>query len=345
MGALACQAHGIITTYAGTGSNGFSGDGGAAVSASLNYPNGLSVDPSGNLYIADGFNHRVRKITGGVISTVAGNGTQACASAAGINAVEAPLNYPYGVAAYGGTDNITYFSDSQNHRLMVIWYGLSLYDLAGMCSMGNTGDGSLATSAKLKYPRGFAGWGGYTYIADSGNFRIRRFKRDFNMEAFAGIGVPGFAGDGGPASDAQFQYPTGLAFDGSGNLYISDSGDNRIRRVDTGGNISTFAGTGASGYSGDAGPATSASLNGPSEMAFDGTGNLYFSDTLNHCVRKITPGGTITTVVGTGSYGFSGDKGLAADAQLFRPVGLAFDASGNLYISDSYNSRIRKVTP
>jgi sugar lactone lactonase YvrE len=278
-------ANGIISTVAGGGSIGYSGDGGPATSAGLNYPYGVAVDVAGNLYIADFFNSRVRKVaTNGTISTVAGGGG----------------SYP--------------------------------------------GDGGPATNAVLGNVTGVAvDVAGNLYIADPDNNRIRKVAANGTISTVAGNGTLGYSGDGGPATSAQLWSPDGVAVDVAGNLYIADGNNNRIRKVATNGMISTVAGNGSLGYSGDGGPATSAQMDFPWGLAVDSVGNLYIADGNNNRIRKVATNGTISTVAGNGSYGYSGDGGPATSAELSGAYGVALDAAGNLYIADTYNCRIRKV--
>ena len=185
---------------------------------------------------------------------------------------------------------------------------------------------------------------GNLYIADTGNNRIRKVSATGIITTVAGNGSAGYSGDGGPATSAQLDGPEGVAVDGSGNLYIADTCNNRIRKVSATGIITTVAGNGSAGYSGDGGPATSAQLSLPAGVAVDGSGNLYIADSGNNRIRKVSATGIITTVAGNGSPGYSGDGGPATSAQLNQPAGVAVDASGNLYIADSSNNRIRKVS-
>ena len=183
---------------------------------------------------------------------------------------------------------------------------------------------------------------GNLYIADSGNNRIRKVDATGTITTIAGTGEYGFSGDGGPAVQAALYYPAGVAVDGAGNLFIADSGNNRIRRVDATGTITTIAGTGEYGFSGDSGPAVQAALDYPRGVAVDGAGNLYIADTVNDRIRKVDSAGVITTVAGTGDYG---DDGPAVQAQLNGPRGVAVDGAGNLYIADTDNFLVRKLTP
>ena len=206
------------------------------------------------------------------------------------------------------------------------------------------GDNILANTAHLDYPRNLAfDTAGNLYVADQRSHRIRKIDINGIITTIAGTGVDGFSGDDGPATEAQLKNPRAVTVDKNGNLYISDKGNSRIRKVTTDGIISTIAGTGEDGYSGDGGAATSARIKFPYQMKTDAQGNLYFTEASNHLVRKISTDGTISTVAGTGTTGFSGDNGAATSAQLATPWGMTLDDEGNIYISDSYNHRIRKV--
>jgi hypothetical protein len=291
---------GTIVTVAGTGTPGYSGDNGPATQALLNGPFGLALDAAGNLYIADVYNYRVRKVSpDGTITTVAGTGQP-----------------------------------------------------------GFSGDGGKATDAQVKFLGSVVVDGaGNLFIADFYNHRVRRVSPDGIISTYAGSGpvdavtVPGdaakngsFSGDNGPATDARFTGVVGLAVDAHGNLFIGDYGNYRVRKVDAvTGIITTEAGNGQPGFSGDGGKATDARLNGPVGLAVDNAGNLFISEFINNRVRKVTPDGIITTVAGTGRAGFTGDSGKATDAQLNNPIGPAVDTAGNLFIADSGNYRVRKV--
>jgi sugar lactone lactonase YvrE len=222
---------------------------------------------------------------------------------------------------------------------------------AGTAAFGFSGDGGPATSAKLYNNQGMAVDGaGNLYLADSFNYRVRKVDTSGTITTFAGNGTLGFSGDGGPATSAKLYNPSDVAFDGAGNLYIADAFNNRVRKVDTSGTITTVAGTGSKGFSGDGGPATSAKLNYPVALAFDAAGNLYIDDTRNNRIRKVDTAGTITTFAGSGGTGprnggFSGDGGPATLAQLSSPLGVAVDQGDNVYIADYANSRVRKVDP
>ncbi|HTA81385.1 MAG TPA: T9SS type A sorting domain-containing protein, partial [Bacteroidia bacterium] len=185
---------------------------------------------------------------------------------------------------------------------------------------------------------------GDIFIADVFNNVIRKITTTGNIYTVAGNGIAGFYGDGGQASLAELYYPTGLAIDDSGNIYIADEDNNRIRKVTTDGVINTIAGNGIGGYSGDGAPATLASLNFPGAVTIDNKMNVYIADSYNNRIRMINSSGIISTIAGNGTKGYSGDDGLATAAQLYNPVGISLDTSGNIYISDSYNFRVRKLT-
>jgi uncharacterized protein (TIGR03437 family) len=340
--AVVAAGSSIITTVAGTGSTGFSGDGGPATSARLYWPYGVTVDGSGNIYIADWSNNRVRKVSpSGIISTVAGTGTAGYAGDGG-PATSANLNSPYGTAV-DGSGNL-FIADENNNRIRKVSPSGIITTVAGTGSSSFSGDGGPATSAQLNSPHNVTLDGsGNLYFSDSSNNRIRKVSSTGIISTVAGNGGSSSSGDGGPATSAQLNWPHGVALDGSGNLYIGDYDNNRIRKVSSSGIITTVAGTGTGGFSGDGGPATSAQLYNPNGVVLDGSGNLYFSDFSNNRIRKVSPSGIITTVAGTGSSGFSGDGGPATSAQLSEPSGLAMDGSGNLFIADENNCRIRLI--
>jgi len=336
---------GVVTTVAGTGDGGFSGDGGAATSAQLGYPVGVALDPAGNLYIADRNNYRIRRVSPslfvqGIISTIAGNGI-GWYSGDGGPATSAQINEG-GVAA-DGAGNV-YIADSLNHRIRRVSPSGVITTMAGTGVNGYAGDGGPATSAQFSYPARVAVDAvGNLYIADYSNNRVRRVSAGI-ITTVAGTGTGGFAGDGGPATAAQLNGPRDLVLDASGNLYIADLGNQRIRRVSPTGTITTVAGNGVPGYSGDGGLATLAQLSNPGAVAADEVGNFYIADIENHRVRRVSPAGIITTVAGTGTPGFSGDGGPAMSAQLNRPASVALDGTGNLYIAELVNHRIRRLS-
>ncbi len=328
-----------ITTVAGTGEEGYDGDGGPAVGAQLSILLGLAMDQAGNLYVADG--QRVRKIDGaGVVETVAGE-APGSAQMGGASSTQIPQQIGLAIDAAGNL-----YMTGFDHRVRRVDPAGVIATVAGTGVAGYGGDGGAATSARLNWPWGVATDAvGNLYVTDSANHRVRRIDPTGVITTIAGTGLSGYSGDGGSSVLSQLSQPTGVAVDTSGNLYVADTGNNRVRKIDSAGVITTVAGTGASGYSGDGGSAVHAQLNMPSGLAVDAVGNLYVADNRNHSVRRIDPAGVVTTVAGTGVSGYSGDGGPASAAQLASPVGLAVDERGNLYIADSANRRVRKVTP
>jgi type IX secretion system substrate protein/NHL repeat-containing protein len=321
----------IISTVAGDGAAGFFGDGGAATAAVLYDPRGLTFDVAGNMYIADYGNSRVRMInTAGVISTfVSGVGL-----ASGV--------------AFDVFGNLYITNLSDNYVRKITTAG-SYYIFAGNGTGGYTGDGGPATAAELHQTAGVAcDMAGNVYISDYSNNRIRMVNTAGIISTFAGGGSSGL-GDGGPATAAGLGSPEGLCFDGAGNLYIADLGNNRIRKVNTAGIITTVAGNGTLGYAGDGGQATAAALQYPMGVSFDAIGNMYIADQSNDRIRRVSTAGIISTIAGNGydapsSGGYAGDGGPATAAELNHPSGVGFDAAGNLYIADNNNDVIRKVT-
>ena len=284
-------ASGIITTIAGNGNRGFSGDGGPAVLAQLANPRSVALDAEGNLYIADAWNNLIRKVDAstGNISTVAGTG-RGGGSGDGGPAVEAQLYLPSGVAV-DGSGNI-YIADTDNHRIRKVDAATgNISTVAGSGWGGYIGDGVPAVRAQLYLPSGVAVDGaGNIYIA--GYDRIRKVGAAGVISTVVGTGELGYSGDGGPAVQAQLSGPSGVAVDGAGNIYIADTHSDRIRKVDATGVISTVAGTGKIGYSGDGGPAAQAHLAEPRGVALDAAGNLYIADTRNHRIRRLSPADT-----------------------------------------------------
>jgi uncharacterized protein (TIGR03437 family) len=336
---------GIIQTIVGNGNFQFSGDGGPAITATLDTPSGVIKDASGDLFVADTKNNRIRKITpDGIISTVAGNGQPNSSQAAypGENgpAVNAPLTYPISVAL-DGAGNL-FIADTFANAIRKV-----------------TPDGNIHTVVRLDTSSGggvpfrvVVDAGGNLFIADTYGNAIRKFTPAGDLFTVAGNGTAGYTGDSGPATSAALNYPTGLALDAAGDLFISDSANNVIRKVTPAGIISTYAGNGKSGYSGDGGPATQASFFSPQGLTVDAAGNLYIADD-NSVIRMVNPAGIISTIAGNGNIGYSGDGGVATQAELGvypDPTGepdnsgdVAVDSSGDLFIADPNNNRIREV--
>ena len=331
-------SNGIITTFAGNGTAGFSGDGVPPATTELNGPSGVAVDAAGDLYIADTTNYRIRKVSGGLISTIAGNGTF-LDSGDGGPALSATLGTTTRIAI----DSAGNLYTTEPNQLLMRKISASgiITTFAGNGGGGFSGDLGPATSATIN-PTGVAtDSAGNVYIADGANFRIRKVSGG-TIITIAGNGDFKFSGDDGRATAATLHFPSAVAIDSAGSLYIADTNNNRIRKV-SGGVITTSAGNGLPGFSGDKGPATSAQLNFPTGIAVDSTGVLYIADTGNNRIRKVVSG-TITTIAGNGTAGFSGDGGPAADAMVSGPMGVAVDSAGNLYIADYYNNRIRKIS-
>ena len=334
----------IITTVAGTGTAGYSGDGGAATAAQIHKPFGVITDRSGNLYISDDNNQRIRKVNpSGIITTIAGTGTTGYSGDGGA-ATAARLNSPTGIA-FDAAGNL-YIAEYTNCVIRKVTLSGIISTVAGTGTTGYSGDGGPATAAKLNLPVGLMfDRAGNMYIGDQGNNRVRKITPAGIISTIAGTGTGTSTGDGGPATAATVYEPRYLAEDRAGNIYCSEYIGNRIRKIDTFGIITTFAGTGTSGFSGDGGPATAARLSYPEGIKMDSTGNMYIADADNNCIRKIAPSGIITTVAGVaGSAGYSGDGGPATAALLREPIDINFDTTGSMYIADFLNHAIRKIT-
>ena len=334
------DTNGIIFTIAGAA--GSLGDGSMAKNASLSYPSSVAVDVSGNIFIADNSNNRIRKVdTNGIITTIAGNGS-AGYSGDGGSAANANLNYPHSMAV-DASGNV-FISDSSNHRIRKVDTNGIITTLAGNGTQGYSGDGGPAMTASLNLPSSVAvDVSGNIFIADYSNHRIRKVGTNGNITTLAGNGTQGYSGDGGPAISTKLNYPSGVAADISGNVFITDQGNQRVRKVDSNGIITTIAGNGSAGYSGDGGLATNACLYNPFGVAVDASGKLFIADVYNHCIRKVESNKIITTIAGNGVYGYSGDGGPAISAKLYNPSGVTVDLSGNVLIADTNNRRIRKV--
>jgi uncharacterized protein (TIGR03437 family) len=351
------DSKGNITTVAGNGTADFAGDGGKATAAQLNTPSGVAADTSGNMYIADSANYRIRKVSSGNISTVAGDGHLSF-SGENILATNAQLNSPHGVAV-DSAGNL-YLSDTSNNVVRRVGTDGKISTLAG-------------PSAQMNSPHGLAvDAASNVYVADTGNARVLKITPSGGVTTAAA------------ADTAQLVSPTGVAVDKAGNLYIADMGNNRVRKVSAAGTVTTVAGTGVQGFAGDGQPATSAQLNGPRGVAVDSAGNVYIADTGNNAVRMVSTDGRISTIAsqivnprgiavdstggvyvtdgairirklyatgpntmiaGAATPGYSGDGGLAVNAQLNGPSGLAVDSSGRVYIADSNNDAIRVLLP
>jgi len=332
-----------ICTVAGNGTPGFGGDGAAATLAQINSPSGVAFDVSNNLYIADANNYLIRKVSpSGIISIYAGSGIPGFFGDGSL-ATSARFNSPSGIAV--DTAGNVYFSDQFGSRIRKVNTSGIISTFAGTGVQGYNGDGGMAINAALNNPAGVAvDVAGNVYIADRYNHKIRKINTSGIISNYAGAGTPGFAGDGGPAVNARLNSPAGLAVDTAGNLYFADYNNSRIRKISKSGIISTFAGTGFFGFDGDGGPAINAQLSFPTAVAVDRSGKVYISDSANHRIRKVDLSGVISTLAGTDFPGFSGDGGPALAAQLSRASGMAADTSGNLFIADRNNHRIREIS-
>jgi sugar lactone lactonase YvrE len=338
-----------ITTTAGTGQPGESGDGGPAIAARLNMPFDLAFDKAGNLFFSDTFNHRVRRIDrqGGAISTVAGTG-KAGYSGDGGPAVESQLNEPYGVVV--DQKGNVFFADRLNRRVRRIdGQTQTITTVAGDGTKVYSGDGGPGNKAGLVEPNGvaLAVDGRTLYIADVAGNRIRALElANGRITTFAGTGRGRHDGDGGPADRASIWGARAVDVGPDGSVYILEREGNTLRVVTAANEITTTAGTGRKGYSGDGGPAALATFNGPKELAVDRSGNVWIVDTENHTIRRIDAATKrIRTVAGTGSRGGDGDGGPATKARLDRPHGVAIGPDGACWIADTNNHRVRYLKP
>jgi sugar lactone lactonase YvrE len=342
--ATSAQNASLLRTFAGTGAPGYAGDGGPATKATLNQPFHCSQDRQGNFYLADTGNHCIRKIDAktGIIRTVAGTGQKGYTGDGG-PATAATLNEPYGVLP-DREDNLLIVDrlNASIRRVDAKTGVISTY--AGNGQKGYSGDGGPAAQASMKEPNALdLDPKGDLYIADVTDNRIRKVDRRTGViTTVAGTGKREFTGDGGPAAQAGIQGARGVAFDRDGTMYICEREGNRIRKVDAHSEIiTTLAGTGQKGYSGDGGPALQATFNGPKWIHVGPDGHVYVVDTENHCVRAIDlKSKTIRTVAG-GHLGPDGDGGPPTKAGMDRPHGCWVDARGNLYTADTNNHRLR----
>jgi len=394
---------GTISTYAGTGTCGYAGDGGLATAAKLNNPFGVVEDNAGNVYIADTNNYVIRKVTNstGIITTIAGTNHAGFSGDGGLATI-AQISTTYRIAVNTSGNTVT-IADYGNNRVRQFTVGGNILTVAGSGFGGFCGDGGLATSACMTAHAVAFNSAGTYFVADGNNNRIRSFTisgnintvagngstnqativngvapagvtlqnpygifRDPNgnffvsdmtnnvirelvkstnvVNTFAGNGVSGYSGDGGPATSAELRQPTSVARDKTGNIYIADQNNHIIRMVNTASVISTFAGTPQScGYSGDGGAATSAKLCTPVGVFVDSKNNVYIADWNNHVIREVS-NGIINTIAGNGTGGYLGDGGPAITARLNHPTSIAVDSAGNVFIADEYNHRIREVT-
>ncbi|MFN7998739.1 MAG: hypothetical protein U0Q18_34265 [Bryobacteraceae bacterium] len=334
----------VLATRAGDGTFGFGGEGVAAKAAVLNAPLGIALF-GGDVYIADQGNQRIRKIASdGIISTVAGVGDSSFAGD-GLAAIAASLSGPNSVA-FDSSGNL-YIADGKNNRVRRVDVTGTITTFAGSgIPEGFGGEGDPAILTPLAQPQAVAfDASGNLYIADAGHDRVLRVDSGASAHTVAGTGSPGYTGDSDTSPLPQLHGPSGLALDSSGNLYIADTLNHRVRLVTPDGLITTVAGTGESGFTGDGSAATAAQLSSPRAVAVDSKGNLYIADTANHRIRLVTPDGKIQSIAGTGEGTYNGDQGPARETGLNNPSGIAVDSQGNVFVSDTGNSRIRVLAP
>jgi hypothetical protein len=345
VGPTAVFVPGILNTVAGNGQWIYRGDGGQATASPLFLPMGGAADATGNLYLSDSNNQRIRFVSAATqtISTLAGDGT-AGFSGDGGPATSAMLNTPADVKLDGAGN--FYIADSANHAIRMVNATTGIIEtVAGIGGQsGYSGDGGAATAAHLAYPSGIAFDGDHAlYISDTGNNAIRKVDLSTGViTTVAGDGIAGFSGDGGAATSGQLNYPWGIALAGDGSLYIADLSNNRVRKVSAAGVLTTVAGSGVRGYSGDGGAATAAQLNVPAGVVVDVAGNLYVADSGNQLVRKVSAtSGEMTTIAGVVGGGAAVDGWTANTSPLDGPYAMFLDGPGNLYIADMFHQLIR----
>jgi sugar lactone lactonase YvrE len=351
-GGLGVLVAGNILPVAGDGAYlGAIADGGPATQAELNHPSSLALDGAGNMYIADKYHHRIRKVNAstGLISTIAGNDNPAYTGDGG-SATLATLNSPWSVAL-DGAGNL-YIADTGNNVIRRIAASTGIIaTVAGTGTVGYSGDGGPATAANLNQPQGVTvDAAGNLYIADTFNHRIRRVDAvSGSISTVAGNGFTnpngsgGYAGDGGPAVDAELNCPFAVAFDSAGNMYIPDASNNVVRVVDPSGVIATFAGTGEAGFSGDGAAATAAQMWSPSGVAVDPAGNVYIADTQNNCIRKVSLATGFISTIAANAAGEFYYNGNFYKVGIYGPIGLTLDSLGDLFFADTLNMRIREI--
>jgi trimeric autotransporter adhesin len=339
-----CVKAQTISTVAGNGASSHTGDGGQATSASLSGPISVAVDHSGNMYISDQSNSCIRKVdASGIISTYAGS-LLASALGDGGPATDAKLFVPTGIAT-DASDNL-YIADWGHNRIRKVTPAGIITTVAGNGTTTFSGDGGPATDASLNYPNYLTfDASGNMYISDFMAYRIRKVNTGGIISTVAGNGTTTYGGDGVQATSTGMESrPTGVAADNDGNVYFMSG--SRVFKVSASGTITAIAGGGSAGYTGDGGPATNAEIgSSPKGLSFDGFGSLYIGDVSNYVIRAVNLWtGTISTVAGTGSGGFSGDGGSPGACTFAHPAGMNFDAVHNAYVPDFTNNRVRKIT-
>jgi uncharacterized protein (TIGR03437 family) len=334
-------ADGIVHTIAGGKGSGFAGDNGPATSALFDYPRHMALDSAGNIYINDYYNDRIRKIAlDGTITTIAGTG-QCCASNDG-----GPAKSAYLVTGPVTTDPAgnVYVYDYLTSRIRQITPNGIIQPFAGDGSEGFAGDGSSAALARFSNVTGLGtDPNNNLYVVDGNNERVRMINTAGSITTVAGRSH--FDGEGSPAAAALLHRPQGAVTGADGTIYFADTVNHRVRKIATDGTISTVAGTGTLGFSGDGGPATQATLSFPDSLAIDSAGNLYVVDQKQLRVRKITPGGVISTVAGNGTLAYSTDSRGALQSGFAYLTGIAVDSTGNLYLAENLYNKIKKITP
>ncbi|MBK8271290.1 MAG: hypothetical protein IPK83_24410 [Planctomycetes bacterium] len=339
-----CDRPGVICTVAGNGESIFNGDGHPALETGLYFPLDIEFEPGGRPLILDFNNIRIRAINAdNTIETIIGQDFED-APEEGSLAKDAPLHHPSdieydskGILLIAGDHVPLVIAIDTNSRVQI---------LAGSDDFGNDGDGGPARSARMTAPFGVVpnANGGF-YVADIDAHVVRYVDANRIISTVAGTGAPGYSGDDGSATDAQLNGPTRLRITPEGELLICDTDNHAIRKIGSDGKITTIAGTGIQGFSGDNGPATSAMLSSPYDLRFAPNGDLFIADSGNHVIRRVDATGKITTAVGMPeSSGFIGDASDASGCKLNVPSGINFDASGNLWIADAYNHRVRRIT-
>ena len=336
---------GVITTIAGTGERGYSGDGGLATVARMSEPFMCAFDAAGNLYIAEAMNHCIRRVYRDTVTivTIAGTGEQGYSGDGG-PATQATFNQPYSLQV--DTNGDIYVVDRLNFVIRKIEAVTGIIrTVVGTGEPGYSGDGGRATIAQLREPNDcFLDGRGGLLIADVQDQRVRRLNLSSGVIAtFAGNGAKERTGDGRSALEASILGARAVCMDGAGNTYIAEREGNGVRMVDTNGVMHTLAGTGEFGYDGDGGPALEATWGGPKAIRCDHGGNLLVVDTENHAIRRVDAETGIVTTVAGGRLGGGGDGNRATTAAMDRPHGVEVDAAGNIFIADSNNHRVRVV--
>jgi sugar lactone lactonase YvrE len=321
----------VVTTLAGSGTLGSTDAIGAA--ASFNYSSGVAVEQIGNIYVADSYSNKIRKITGaGEVTTLAGSGIAGSADGLGI---AASFNNPTGVAV--DENGNVYVADSYNNKIRKITASGEVTTLAGSGAPG-TANGT-GTAARFNGPSGVAvDQSGTLYVSDTDNQKIRKITASGAVTNHVGSGTPGSTD--GTGTEASFYYPQGIAVDGTGTLYVADTDNQKIRKIEAGGVVTTLAGSGS--YGSTDGTGTLASFNGPSGVAVDVNNNVFVADAGNNKIRKISATGEVTTLAGSGVEGAIDGSGI--DANFKYPEGVAVDGNGKVYVADGYNNKIRKIS-